>query len=98
MEPALWWWGIAGGVAAEALRWFRIRDELHKGVPDWARSWLYWVVTVVMIAFGGVLVGAYENSADVRLNELLALNIGASAPLILRSSVSQVPLDRGPVD
>ena len=98
MEPALWRWGIRGGIAAEALRWFRIRDELYKGVPDWARSWLYWMVTIVMIVFGGVFVRAYENSADVQLNALLALNIGASAPLILRSFVSQVPLDRGSVD
>ena len=49
--------GIGGGIAVEVLRFYRIRDDLHKGAPDWSKSWLYWAVTLAMIALGGVLVG-----------------------------------------
>ena len=73
-------------------------DELHKGVPDWAKSWLYWLITLLMVALGGVLVELYQNSQDVSLNELLAFNIGISAPLILTSLTSQVPIDPGTID
>ena len=33
--------GLAGGVAAEALKWYRIRAELYIGIPDDAKSGLY---------------------------------------------------------
>ena len=96
MELAFW--GFLGGVAAEVLRWFQIREELHKGVPEWAKSWPYWVVTFFMAALGGLLVWMYQSSGDVRLSEVLAFNIGASAPLILTSLTSQLPFSRGSID
>ena len=84
------WLGVAGGLAAEALQWFRIRKTLHRGVPDWAGHWLYWFVTAVMVALGGLLVFAYRSSG-VQISPIVALNIGASAPLILESLIGQVP-------
>ena len=33
-----------------------MRKELHKGLPDWAKSWLYWAVTIIMAVAGGMLV------------------------------------------
>ena len=42
----LWVWGLAGGAAVELLRWYRIREQLHLGAPDWAKSPLYWLVTM----------------------------------------------------
>ena len=84
------WLGVAGGLAAEALQWFRIRKTLYRGVPDWAGHWLYWFVTAVMVALGGLLVFAYRSSG-VQISPIVALNIGASAPLILESLVGQVP-------
>ena len=86
----LWAWGLAGGCAAELLRWFRIRDQLHTGMPDWAKSRSYWVVTTLMVACGAGVVLMYQSSG-VELNSVLAVNIGASAPLILSSLSSQVP-------
>ena len=93
-------WGILGGLGAEVLRWFRIRDDLYKGVPEFAKSWLYWIITLVMVGFGGALVQMYENLGDVKLNRLLAFNIGASAPLIIGSitSTSKLRIDLGRVD
>ena len=91
-------WGLAGGVAAELLHWFHLRKELYKGVPEWARSWGYWIVTAVMAGMGPLLVALYE-SAGSELSPILAFNIGASAPLILTSLVRQVPpIDPGSSD
>ncbi len=82
--------GLAGGIAAEALQWFRIRKELHKGVPGWARHWPYWVITAAMVGFGGLLVFIYQAS-NVEISPIIAFNIGASAPLILETLIGQVP-------
>lgn len=83
-------WGFLGGLAAETLQWFNLRKELHTGVPAWAKSWGYWVVTIVMAAFGALLVHLYQISGS-ELSPILAFNVGASAPLILSSVVRQVP-------
>ena len=79
--------GFLGGCAAELVHWFRMRRELHKGLPDWAKSWLYWTVTIIMAVAGGLLV--YLHAIDS--NPILAFNIGASAPFILTSLTDQSP-------
>ena len=76
-------WKCFGSIASETT--------CTEGAPDWSKSWLYWAVTLAMIALGGVLVWLYENSGDVELNGLLAFNIGASAPLILANLTDRVP-------
>lgn len=85
--------GLAGGAAAEILQWFRLRKELHRGVPDWARHWLYWIITFVMVGFGGLLVFIYQAS-NVEISPIIAFNIGASAPLILETLIGQAPQAR----
>ena len=74
-------------------------EELHKDLPDYAKSWLYWTVTGIMVAMGGLLVFVYQASEDVNLSPVLAVNIGASAPLILGTLAGQTPrIDHGLVD
>lgn len=88
------WWGIAGGLAAEVLHWWRLFRNASAGAspnfPVYARSPIYWILTVVLIGFGGVLVAAYSSSGT-ELSAILALNLGASAPLILQSLATQAP-------
>lgn len=84
-------WGIVGGSASELLQWFRIRQHLHKGIPEYAKNWQYWGLTILMVGMGGVLVIAYHSSSEVSLSPILAMNIGASAPLILSAFVAQTP-------
>lgn len=92
-------WGLAGGVASEILKWFHVREELHKGIPDYAKRWPYWGVTAIMVLMGGVLVLAHRASEGVDLNPILAVNIGASAPLILGVLSGQVlRIDHGSFD
>ena len=91
--------GLAGGIATEALKWFHVREELHKGIPDYAKSWPYWSITAIMVFMGGGLVLVYLASEGVDLNPILAVNIGASAPLILGALSGQVVrIDHEPVD
>lgn len=91
--------GFAGGALAEFAQWFRIRKEIAKsGIPDYSRSWLYWIITLAMVAVGGLLVWIYESTGS-ELNLFLALNIGASAPLIIEGLVGQAPsIEPGSVD
>lgn len=30
--------GLAGGAAAELLKWYGIRESLHEGLPDYAKT------------------------------------------------------------
>ena len=83
--------GLAGGFAVETMKWFRIREQLHEGLPEYATSWPYWAATGVMIGLGGVLALAYQASEDVQLSPILAINIGVSAPLLLSTLAQQVP-------
>ena len=57
-------WGAVGGSLAEVLRWYRVRDSLHEGVPDWASDWKYWVPTLLMIGVGSLLVLMHLTGND----------------------------------
>jgi hypothetical protein len=76
--------GFGGGAAAELARWFGIRDQLHTGMPAWSRCWAYWIVTFLMCVCGGGLVYVY-SLYDIKVQGILALNVGASAPLVVAS-------------
>ena len=82
--------GVAGGAIAELVQWFGLRYTLHKQLPDWSKSGLYWVVTSLMILAGGGLVYLYTISGTT-LTPLLSFNIGASAPLLLGKLIQQAP-------
>lgn len=72
--------GFAGGFAAEMLALYEMRHS--SDLPVYLKSPFYWTISAVMILLGGGLTTLY-GVAEVQA--LLAVNIGASAPLILRS-------------
>jgi hypothetical protein len=80
--------GFFGGLAAELVQWFSIRHSLHGKLPDWSRSPAYWVVTLLMAIAGGALVYVYHRSGT-KMSPILALNVGASAPLLLGKIAQQ---------
>ena len=85
-------WGAFGGAAVEVLGWYRLRESLHRDMPGWASDWKYWVATVLMIGVGSLLVLMYQSSFEnVKMNPMLAANVGASAPLILSNLLSSAP-------
>lgn len=102
MEASLYasgfWWGVLGGFLAELLQWFGMRRTLPADLPEWTRSPFYWAITLLMILAGGGLVVVYVESS-LLANPFIAVNIGASAPLILGKLAQQTPkLNPGNVD
>lgn len=89
-------YGLFGGLLAEVLGLFKLRRESSEHA--WLRSPFYWAVTALMVLAGGGLVVVYLKSS-FDLNPWLALNVGASAPLILGALTSQAPdISVGKVD
>jgi len=83
-------WGVLGGFFAELLGWFKLRYIAPDDHPDWMSTKYYWIVTCLMMLAGGMLVVAYMRS-QVNVSSIMALNVGASAPLILGALVNQAP-------
>jgi len=83
-------WGVAGGAVAEVLGLYRLRREAPEQLPAWTRGKFYWFITTLMACTGGILVLAYLRS-NVMLNAITAINVGASAPLLIGSFVNQAP-------
>ena len=83
-------YGLFGGILAELLALFKLRHQSAQSLPVFLRSKFYWIVTIAMMCAGGGLAAVYLNSG-IRLIPILAVNLGASAPLIFGSLVAQVP-------
>jgi hypothetical protein len=82
--------GVLGGVLGELFNLFKLRQQPTNLLPAWVKSLWYWILTVLMIISGGVLVLIYLKS-NIPVVPILAVNIGASAPLIVGTLVAQVP-------
>ena len=84
------WLGVLGGLFGELLNLFKLRQQPINLLPVWVKSPWYWTLTLLMIASGGGLVVIYLKS-NIPLAPILAVNIGASAPLIMGTLVAQAP-------
>lgn len=82
--------GLVGGCAVEGLEWFRIRKELHKGVPDWSKNWLYWIVTVGMAGLSGCHMRVNARLDDERAEKLQQLQ---SLPRLSASEIVKRAID-----
>jgi len=83
-------WGLFGGFGAEIAVVFSNRHRAAKDFPYWLKSWPYYVTAVVMLLVGGGVAVAYASSGTT-LNAMLAIQIGASSPLIFRKLTETVP-------
>lgn len=88
--PLEFWYGVAGGFLAELFGLWKLRHELDATLPPYLRSWFYWLMTGLMIGSGGLVSFVYLRSG-VQLSPLLAVNVGASAPLIIGSLTAAAP-------
>jgi hypothetical protein len=77
-------------MAAELLGLYEVRRRSPGEWPGFLRFPTYWLLSMAMSGFGALLVLAYTES-DIDLSPILALNIGASAPLILSGLVRATP-------
>ncbi|MEJ2665683.1 MAG: hypothetical protein P8Z81_01035 [Deinococcales bacterium] len=91
-------WAVGGGLAAEALRWWRLVQNQRSGatlnLPAYVRSPFYWALTLLVVLAGGMLAVAYAASGEA-LGPILAVNIGASAPLIIQGLAASTPAPSG---
>lgn len=83
-------YGVVGGLFAELLGLYKLRHLAKAEYPAWIKAVSYWVITLGMVVGGGALVCIYLASG-VDMQPIIAVNIGASAPLILGSLTAQVP-------
>ena len=83
-------YGVLGGFFAELLGHYRLRHQTKDQFPEWIRSPYYWIVTILMVLAGGGLVFIYLASG-VPMKPIIAVNIGASAPLIIGRLTAQTP-------
>ena len=81
------WYGIFGGLAVNILRLIELIHLPLEQRPATFTDPLYIVQFVSLPLMGGVLAYAYQASGTA-LSPILAINIGASAPLILKSFAS----------
>ena len=72
--------GMGGGVAAEGLRWYKLRTSTE--LPEYARSIRYWAWTLIMILAGGVIAFLYTKHGELT-NVVAAVQLGAGAPTII---------------
>ncbi len=80
--------GVFGGSLAELAKWVGLRENNSQNLPHYAKSPFYWIITILLILAGGGLALLYGYT---NVNALLAANIGASAPLIIRALASTAP-------
>lgn len=86
-------WGMLGGISPEVLIAYKYRTCAPGKLPAYFKTIFYYVATLGMATMGGALALAYSLSGN-ELSVILAINIGASAPLIIGNiSKSPVSLD-----
>jgi len=77
--------GCLGGVIGDLVIIFEARRDRP---PEYTKKKFYWLCVILMTLAGGVLTCFYGLHG---VQAILALNIGASAPLILKSFATGTP-------
>ena len=90
-------WGFFGGVGAELAVLFGVRQQFPDRFPYWIRSRAYYVVALLMALAGGGIALAYVRSGTA-LSAILAIQIGASAPLFFRKARDVIAETPAPPD
>ncbi|MEO9385869.1 hypothetical protein [Chromobacterium phragmitis] len=80
-QPVLF--AIFGALAVKLLELAELNKVPKPERPDF-KDWLYWFPFAVMPFLGGGLALMYTSS-NISLQPVLAVNVGVSAPLILRA-------------
>lgn len=83
-------YAFCGGIAVNLISLTELRSIPKTQRPQTFSDWIYclWFFGVPIV--GGFLAYAYQNSS-INLSPILAINIGASAPLILKSLAAAAP-------
>ena len=91
MDISLPLWGFGGGSAAVVLRLYGIRMELlQRNASMVSLGWTDYLIFFAVALIGSLLVLLYGQSG-IQLNEILAFNVGASAPLGVAAALRVAP-------
>lgn len=81
MSPGeIFFWGFCGSVAVEILILHQIYQTTPINIPERYKRLGFWVIRFLLAVIAGGLAMAYDVQG-----RLLAVNIGASAPLIINA-------------
>jgi hypothetical protein len=84
------WFAVFGGLAINVLRLVELVQTPRSERPPTFSDPLYVFQFIVVPLLGGGLAYTYQASGTI-LSPILALNIGVSAPLILKTLASAIP-------
>lgn len=90
MTNPIFWLGVLGGFFTKLLGHYKMREAAPEAFPKYLKSFYYWIVTILMVLSGGALAAIYAAS-KIDLTPIVAVNIGASAPLILGALARKAP-------
>lgn len=82
--------GAIGGLLIQLLSLAELYRIPKSRRPDF-KDFIYWLPYLINPFFGGILAYAYFDGQE-HVNKLLAIHVGASAPLIIRSMISTLPV------
>jgi len=87
LEKPLWIFvvGFVGGCLGEFLTIYELRKSDPGTLPRYLSSPFYWIMSLIMAAMGGGLATVYGFK---EVQAIVVLNIGGSAPLIIKSLIS----------
>jgi len=88
--------GLVGGFMLNLVRFAELANIPKIERPPTFSDWVWVVQFLGMPVAGGILAYAY-NADGINLKPILALNIGLSAPVILKAMAAVVPRKLGSV-
>lgn len=89
-DIVLLFYALSGGIAINVLRLGELNGKPKSERDILLKDPLYWIQFFFIPFMGGVLASAYINSG-INMNPILAIQIGASAPLILKTFAHVIP-------
>lgn len=91
--------GCGGALAAEVYGLFEFRRLTWNGLPSYLKDWWFWAVGLLGVVAAAFVTWGYELSDTQGLTALVAANVGATWPLLIRVTSGKLPEpDQGKVN
>jgi hypothetical protein len=81
-------WAMLGGAFLEIIHWYGLRK--NPNFPTYARKAKYWITTILVIMFGGLITVAVSLSGG-KITPIIAFVLGFSAPSVPHKLAKLLP-------